>query len=316
MTTAIQQVAEPLIEYPDDDGEPMSDNTLQFKWIVVIKEGLEALFRHNPQVFVAGNLLWYAVEGQPAIRTAPDALVAFGRPKGRRGSYKQWEEDNVPPQVVFEVLSPGNRPGEMMRKFEFYQKHGVLEYYIYDPDSGSIEGWLRAGNQLEKVNQMAGFVSPKLGIRFDPGDGPDNLRIINPDGSRFLTYSELVEQLHAVQKLAEHERQQKDLERQQKDLERTQKDLERTQKEAEYQPPSITPRSYANWASTLIPMPLASPARATDQCGLATIPMAWHTIVWSTRSTSWPIKAMKASPSRWTPAARPVRGTVDPRPPG
>src|SRR5580704_8781723 len=92
--------AKPAIEYPDCDGEPMSDNTLQFKWIVVIKENLEAVFRDDPQVFVAGDLLWYPVEGQPTIRAAPDTLVAFGRPKGHRGSYRQWEEKNIAPQVV------------------------------------------------------------------------------------------------------------------------------------------------------------------------------------------------------------------------
>ena len=96
MTTSIQLDDKPEIEYPDDDGEPMSDNTLQFNWIVVIKENLEAVFRHDPQVFVAGNLLWYPVEGEPTIRSAPDAMVAFGRPKGRRGSYKQWEEGEHP----------------------------------------------------------------------------------------------------------------------------------------------------------------------------------------------------------------------------
>ncbi len=187
MTTAIQKIAHPAIEYPDDDGEPMSDNTLQFKWIVVIEGGVEALFRHNPQVFVAGNLLWYPVEGEPTIRSAPDVMVAFGRPKGRRGSYKQWEEGNVAPQVVFEVLSPGNRPGEMTHKFQFYEKYGVFEYYIYDPDDGTLEGWLRVENHLERIPDMAGFVSPLLNIRFEPADGSDNLRIINPDGTSFLT---------------------------------------------------------------------------------------------------------------------------------
>ena len=95
MTTAIEKIAQPAIQYPDSDGEPMAENTLQFTWIVVIKDGFEALFRQNPNVFVAGDLLWYAVEGDPAIRNAPDALFAFGRPKGRRGSYKQWEEDGI-----------------------------------------------------------------------------------------------------------------------------------------------------------------------------------------------------------------------------
>jgi hypothetical protein len=35
----------------------MSEDAIQFKWIVLIKEGLETLFRHDPDVFVAGDLL-------------------------------------------------------------------------------------------------------------------------------------------------------------------------------------------------------------------------------------------------------------------
>ena len=92
------------ITYPQSDGQPMADNTKQFRWIVTIQGGLDALFRDNPQVFVAGDLLWYPVEGHPEISTAPDVLVAFGRPKGDRGSYLQWEEGGVAPQVVFEIL--------------------------------------------------------------------------------------------------------------------------------------------------------------------------------------------------------------------
>src|SRR5262249_37507082 len=60
-TTATPQ--SPAIEYPDSDGEPMAENTLQFKWIVTIKEGLDGVFRHDPNVFVAGDLFWYPVEG-------------------------------------------------------------------------------------------------------------------------------------------------------------------------------------------------------------------------------------------------------------
>src|SRR3954466_2232357 len=97
------------IEYPDSDGEPMAENTLQFRTIVTIQGGLDALYRNDPNVFVAGDLLWYPVEGDNTICTAPDVIVAFGRPKGDRGSYLQWKEDNIPPQVVFEVLSPNNR---------------------------------------------------------------------------------------------------------------------------------------------------------------------------------------------------------------
>ena len=210
MSTITSAAPPQTIIYPDDDGNPMSDNTWQFEWIVIIKEGLEALFAHAPTVFVAGNLLWYAVEGKPKIRTAPDVLVAFGRPKGRRGSYKQWEEGGIAPQVVFEILSPGNRFGEMLRKFRFYQRHGVEEYYIYNPDTGSLEGYLRAERALKAIPKMDGFVSPRLGIRFEPGEGPNNLVIVRPDGQRFLTNVELIQRLKAADERAEAERQRAD----------------------------------------------------------------------------------------------------------
>src|SRR5262245_56593026 len=152
------------IVYPDSDGKPMADNTLQFQWIVTTKEGLERVYHDRPNVFVAGDLLWYPEEGHPEICQAPDVLVAFGRPKGYRGSYKQWEEGGIPPQAVFEILSPNNRVSEMERKLRFYERHGVDEYYIYDPDSVELFGRQRAGGDLKTIAQMDGWVSPLLGI--------------------------------------------------------------------------------------------------------------------------------------------------------
>jgi Uma2 family endonuclease len=50
-------------------------------------------------------------------------MVVFGRPKGYRGSYKQWEEDGLAPQVVFEVRSPANGFKEMLDKLAFYEQY-------------------------------------------------------------------------------------------------------------------------------------------------------------------------------------------------
>jgi Uma2 family endonuclease len=180
------------VVYPDSDGEPMADNTLQWEWIVTIKCGLEAIFRNDDNVFVAGDLLWYPVEGDNTIRTAPDTLVAFGRPKGYRGSYQQWREGGIAPQVVFEILSPSNRPGAMERKFQFYQRYGVEEYYIYDPDHPALSRWLRQKNELLEVTSPLPWTSPRLNVRFELTDGP--LRLYGPDGKPFSTYLELVQQ--------------------------------------------------------------------------------------------------------------------------
>ncbi|MEL6553709.1 MAG: Uma2 family endonuclease [Cyanobacteria bacterium J06621_11] len=181
--------------YPDSDGKPMADNTKQFRWIVTIKENLERLFSEDENVFIAGDLLWYPVKGQPKVRQAPDVLVVFGRPKGDRGSYQQWKEANVSPQVVFEILSPGNRSGEMLRKLNFYQRYGVEEYYIYDPDSNELTGFQRSGRVLQLIEEMSGWMSPQLKIRFQPGE--ETLTIYRPDGEKFLTFVELSEELES-----------------------------------------------------------------------------------------------------------------------
>lgn len=168
------------ITYPDSDGKPMADNTKQFEWIVTIKEGLELLFADDPNVFMAGDLLWYQVKGDNKTRVAPDVLVAFGRPKGHRGSYRTWEEDDIVPQVVFEILSPGNIRKEMEEKLRFYDRYGVEEYYLYDPDDIELKGWIRSGIRLKAIAEMQSWKSPRLGIRFEIVE--NDLHLFRPDG--------------------------------------------------------------------------------------------------------------------------------------
>jgi Uma2 family endonuclease len=170
MVAPLKSLTQKDIIYPDSDEQPMADNTEQFELIVGIKENLELLFANDPNVFVAGDLLWYPVEGNNALRQAPDIMVAFGRPKGYRGSYQQWLEDNIPPQVVFEIWSPGNRPSKMAKKFEFYDRYGVEEYYLYKPDLVDLTGWQRRDLQLQVIDQTDGWVSPRLGVRFELSD--------------------------------------------------------------------------------------------------------------------------------------------------
>jgi Uma2 family endonuclease len=86
------------------------------------------MFADDPNVFVAGDLFWYPVEGKSNIVNAPDVMVVFGRPKGDRSSYQQWNEAGIAPQVVFEILSPSNTQNEMDRKLLFYERYGVQEY--------------------------------------------------------------------------------------------------------------------------------------------------------------------------------------------
>jgi Uma2 family endonuclease len=168
--------------YPDSDGQPMAENTLQYEWIVTLQGGFDALLPD----FVGGDLLWYPVHGQPRVRVAPDVLVALGRPKGHRGSYKQWEEDGVPPTLVIEVMSPSNTLVEMEKKRQFYERYGVQEFVVYDPEDGRFMVWTRRGERLWPVPRPDGWVSPSTGVRFEV-DGTV-LNATGPDGRRFESY--------------------------------------------------------------------------------------------------------------------------------
>lgn len=189
------------IIYPESDGKPMANNTEQFNWIVAIEQNLEWLFADNSNVFVAGDLFWYPVEGKPHIVNAPDVLVVLGRPKGKRGSYLQWKEDGISPQVVFEILSPGNTKSEMERKLVFYERYGVEEYYIYNPDNYQFQAWWRGDGGLDVVEIAESLVSPRLGIRFELSE--TELKIYRPDGVQFLSYVEINQQLEQERQRAE-----------------------------------------------------------------------------------------------------------------
>ena len=195
--------------YRERDGKLIADNTQQFDWIAHIYRCLKALFYGNPNVFVAADLLWYPVKGYPGIRTAPDGMVAFGRPSGDRGNYRQWEEGNIAPQVIFEVLSPKNTRTEMIAKRFFYERYGVEEYYEYDPGNRTLKGWIIQNGWLEPIAQMNGWTSPRLKLQFTLDDLDGELNIYDSEGRRFITYLVVHRERKQAEQLAEQERQER-----------------------------------------------------------------------------------------------------------
>jgi len=228
MTTLLKTTQDTL--YPETDGLPLSDNTKQFRLMMTTQGGLDDLFKNEP-VLVVGNLLWYPLQRNPdeVKSTAPDVMVIFGQDKKDRTVYKQWEEGNLGPQVTFEFVSKNNSVQEVeVKKLAFYEKHGVEEYYIHDPEQGTLKGWLRQGERLEPIESMNGWVSPRLGIRFELVDG--DLRLYYPNGKRFATYLETIEQWERAELERDRERQLKEQEQQRADREqqlREQAELER-----------------------------------------------------------------------------------------
>jgi len=185
------------VVYPDSDGKPMADNTKQSYWIRIICGSLEDLYGKDPNVFVGCDLLWYPIKDDPDTRYAPDVFVVFGRPKGHRGSYKQWEENDIPMSVVFEIRSPSNSDEEMAEKLMAYDELEVDEYYLYDPDKDRLTAYKRGLATLVQMRFDKAIVSPRLGIRFDLS-GPE-MRVYFPNGEPFLD-------THQIQELRRQEK--------------------------------------------------------------------------------------------------------------
>jgi hypothetical protein len=50
------------IIYPESDGQPMVDNSKQYRWVVQIRENLRRLYK-DQNVCVEVDMFWYPVEG-------------------------------------------------------------------------------------------------------------------------------------------------------------------------------------------------------------------------------------------------------------
>lgn len=120
-------------ELPDSDGTPV-DNELQVLVPTLLRAVLSWLWAARQDWFFGVNMGVYYNPKMPAI--VPDGFLSLGvvRHKSERGrlSYVLWEENNVAPKLVLEVVSQiyGQEYGD---KLELYAQLGVLYYAVYNP---------------------------------------------------------------------------------------------------------------------------------------------------------------------------------------
>lgn len=192
MSTANPPALDDVI-YPDSDGEPMAENFIQGIVIRMLVAGFERIFAGRTDMIVGGDFFWYPVQGDPKVVVAADAMVIVGVEVPLDiltvGSYRQWQQGGHPALAV-EVLSPSNTYSEMTRKRLFYEHHGVDEYWVFEPQAGTLEVWVReAGHLVAVLNPATGWVSPTTGVHVRV-EGID-LIVHDADGMRrWLTAAE------------------------------------------------------------------------------------------------------------------------------
>ena len=170
------------VHYPDSDGLPMADNDAQRKAMTNLIHSLETRYSGDRDVYISGNLFIYYVEGNPGARVAPDAFVAFGVPGGPRRSFRVWEEGRMP-AIVFEIASQECWQDLLRKKKDLYERLGIGEYIVFDPDGEFIQPRLQ-GFRLERdryrpvlLESDGSLVSQATGLRMLP-EG-ENLRLVN-----------------------------------------------------------------------------------------------------------------------------------------
>lgn len=195
------------VEYPESDGEPMTDKDVNRFAMMDTEFVLREHFRAAPDVYVSSNLFLYYTEGEPDDRVAPDVFVVHGVGKQDRDRYLLWEEGQ-PPSVVFEFTSRSTRMRDRGEKLGIYAALGVREYYLFDPTGEWMSPAFRCfrlkGELFEELVAPGGIHSPALGL--DLVVDQKCLRFRLPGQDSFLaTPQEMVRRAEAETRRAEAE---------------------------------------------------------------------------------------------------------------
>jgi Uma2 family endonuclease len=160
---------------------------------------LKRRYQDVDDVYVAGNLFLYYLQGDPRSVIAPDVFLVKGVPKGDRGVYKLWEEGE-PPVFVVEVTSNTTRHEDLARKKACYERLGVEEYFLHDPTGDyltpRLQGFRLAGDRYQPIrpNPDGSLDSRTTGLTLRIEE--TNLRLVDTaTGERFLWVNELADKL-------------------------------------------------------------------------------------------------------------------------
>ncbi len=83
------------------------------------------------------------------LKTNPNQINEEGRYRGV-------------PDLLVEILSPSNKEYDLIKKKDLYEKFGVKEYWIVDPETKLALGFALNGNTYNKISEEIGKISSPL----------------------------------------------------------------------------------------------------------------------------------------------------------
>lgn len=225
-------------QLPETDGEPLE--TPWHRSAINLLIDSVSCHRHGlSNFYVGGNMFIY--DGRRQAREqkyrGPDFFFVKDV-DGTRERHYWWvfEEDGKYPNVIIELLSPSTAEADRTTKKDLYeQTFRTPEYFCYDPDTRTLEGW-RLNNQLRYEalvpNERGWLWSEQLGLWLGIWEGVYLqqrgvwLRFYTPQGELVLTEAE------HERRRAEEEHQRAEAERQRAEEQRQHADKERQRADA------------------------------------------------------------------------------------
>lgn len=157
-------------ELPCDDGEPM-ETEIHWKQMTLLRASLEHAWAERTDFYVGGNMFLYYSEIQTKKNDfrGPDVFVVLDTIRRVRKSWVVWQEERGP-DVVIEITSPTTEKVDRGDKMRIYGKvlH-VREYYLYDPETETLEGYTLDPDTRTYVAKSTGpsgdYTCAPLGLR-------------------------------------------------------------------------------------------------------------------------------------------------------
>ncbi len=121
------------VEYPDSDGSFLLQNLKHSAQLLYASQAIEQHFR-DARAAVAVDAPLYWEQGNNRAVLAPDLMVTLDHELQGETTYQTWIEGRLP-DFVLEVVSPSSADNDKKLKKEVYERLGIPEYFLYDPDA-------------------------------------------------------------------------------------------------------------------------------------------------------------------------------------
>ena len=221
------------IDYPREDDEPMGETGLHARAIMYLYHALSMLFPDPTTRYIAADMFLYYQKGNPRVAKVPDVMLIKGIDGSyERGSFKTWVEQALP-QFIMEVSSRSTWTEDPRTKKVLYERLGVQEYFIFDPQQEFLETPLMGfrlvdGRYLSLDVRDNRVFSEQLGTTiYHEGEV---LRVIDPLTGRYIPWgAEIRRQMEQIMS-----RIREAMQRAEQESQRAEQEAQRAREEAQH----------------------------------------------------------------------------------